>query len=98
MHLKVSDPKAAEIDSIFLDEKEVVMAVELNTDEGWVDVILPKIDESKAELVQMDKVADRYFDKEGTEKVPAASLEWETKRLFGKVEVNFRDDPQSSSD
>jgi hypothetical protein len=73
------------------------MAVELNTEEGWVDVMLPKIDESKAELIEMDKVSDRYFDEDGQEKVPAGSLEWETKRLHGKVEVIFRDDAKPSS-
>lgn len=101
MHLKTSDPKAAEINHILLDGKRVVMVVELDTDEGWVDIILPKIDENKAELIEAggaDKVSDRYFDKEGQEKVPAGSVEWETKRLFGKVEVDFREDSQPSSD
>lgn len=99
MHLKSSDPRAADIVHVICNGKRVNMAVELDTDEGWVDVMLPKVDEAKAEVVEsggIDKVSDRYFetDKEGNpvEKVPAASVEWETKRIHGEVQVIFRND------
>lgn len=105
MHLKSSDPRAADIVHVICDGKRVNMAVELNTDEGWVDVILPKVDETKAELVEsggLDKVSDHYFetDKEGktAERLPATAVEWETKRLHGEVQVVFREDTKPSSD
>jgi len=103
MHLKSSDPRAADIVHVLCNGKRVNMAVELDTDEGWVDVILPKVD-PKAELVEaggLDKVSDRYFeaDKDGNpvEKTPAPSVEWETKRLHGEVKVIFREDTKPSS-
>jgi len=104
MHLKSSDPKAADIMHVVCNGKRVTMAVELDTDEGWVDVMLPKVDETKAELVEsggIEKVSSRYFetDKDGkpVERVPAASVEWETKRIYGEVQVVFREDSEPSS-
>ena len=97
MHLKSEDPRAADIQVVLVNGKRVATAVEFDTEEGWVDVIIPKIDPAKAELVEMDKVSDRYFDEKGVEQVPAPSLECETKRLHVTVEVIFREDPKPSS-
>ena len=88
MHLKSEDPKAADIHVVILDGRRVTMAVEFDTDEGWVDVLLPKTDPVKEKLIEAGKKT--------TEEIPTPSLEWETVRRFGKVEVIFHDSPKSS--
>ena len=90
MKIKSEDPVAAEIVAVMVDGKRVPMAVELDTEEGWVDVMVPKVDESTA--TQINKVSMPHaLKKDGTIKAPAESVEWEKKRIHGSVEVIVRD-------
>lgn len=75
MHLKATDPKAAKIATIKVDEKNVQFPIEFNDEEGWVDCLVPEV---KTTLTG-HKVAI-----EDTE--PA---KWIVKRLTGKIEVRF---------
>lgn len=86
MRIKAEDQKAADIIAILLDGKKVPGAAELDTKEGWVDVMVPKQvapAPGKEEEVDIDTT------------LPAPSVEWERKRLHGNIEVIWRKSPTS---
>ena len=65
------------VQKILLNGIRQKTAVELDTEEGWVDVLIPKIENA------IQAVSGRAIE------VPDAlpEFDWEKKRLFGKVEV-----------
>jgi len=73
MRIKATDSKAAKIQAVFVNNKRVVMPVELDTEQGWVDVLVPElplaIDSSPG-----DEKADGEFS-------------YKTIRLRGEVKV-----------
>jgi len=108
MRVLIDDPKAADVNVVLLDGKIVKMAIAFDTDEGWVDVMLPKKAQKEVMLGKQTKenyipnlVTMPEFEKVKDEKtgeikevpkVPATSVEWETKRLHGDVEIIWRKD------
>jgi hypothetical protein len=82
MKLHANQPEAAKILRVLVDGKPVAQAVSLDTEEGWVDILLPKVVKSKEYTTgqAVDITKDNSAETE---------LEWETKRLYGKVDVVF---------
>lgn len=74
MRLKAQSKEAERVAAILLDGKIVSNVVELDTDEGWVDVAIPSFYD---EPVTMETGEVREL----------ATFEWVIKRLFGKVEI-----------
>ena len=52
---------------------------ELNTDEGWVDIFLPKLDDSAVVFKEGDEI--------NTEEFQVPVFDYEVKRLTGEVKV-----------
>jgi len=78
MKLQVDQPEAAKVLRVLVDGKPVAQAVSLDTDAGWVDVVVPKVD---------DAVSIEAGGRINIKEEFNPEFEWETKRLFGKVEV-----------
>lgn len=104
MRLNYDDPSASKIRKILLNGKPLRMSVvtALDTDEGWVDtihVILPDsmvVEKNKRKGNEIR--SDQLVVDTSSGEIPAPPLEWETKRLHGKVEIIWNDGSKSSSD
>lgn len=86
MRINADDEEVVQyIREVTVDGKRVAMATLIDTEEGWVEVKVPHI--QKAAVLEAGKDVDISDDNAGQ-----TQFDWETKRLYGRVEVVWHDD------
>ena len=86
MRIDINDEEVVKyIKWVTLDGKRVAMATLLDTEEGWIEVRVPHV--QHAAKVEAGKIVDISDESAGQ-----YQFDWETKRLYGKVEVIWHDD------
>jgi hypothetical protein len=86
MRINATDEEVVKyIRTIKLDGKRVATALEVDTEEGWIDVVVPKVKSAKS--FRAGETVDISNDDEGQ-----FEFDFERKRIFGKVEVVWHDD------
>lgn len=89
MRIKATDPKAAEVAAVFVDEKRVPFPVEFDTEEGWVVAAIPVVPQSVTEVTVVDPDND---DPEAT-----SDAQWVEKKFEGKVRVVWYESVDSTN-
>lgn len=84
MKLKGTDPKAAEVLAVFVDNKRILCPLEFDTEEGWVIAAVPILPDIVRETGKINPDTDNPED-------PALNLQWGSQVFRGKVEVIFRE-------
>ena len=80
MRIKATDPEAANIVGVFVNEKRVLYPIEFDTEENWVLGLVPVLPKVK-EIKTVDPDIDN--PEETTE------VEWIQKKFEGKVKVTI---------
>ena len=90
MRINADDEEVVKyIKEVSVNGKRVAMATLIDTEEGWVEVKIPHI--QKAAKLEAGNQVDISDDNAGQ-----TQFDWETKRLYGKVEVVWHDDTPTS--
>ena len=76
MHLKATDPQSEQVVLVKVNDKVVKLPVELDTEEGWVDCVVPDVNGAPEGV----HVAREDCD----------PSEWVITRLHGQVEVIWK--------
>jgi hypothetical protein len=89
MKLTMKDEESKKVKAVLVDGKRVVMPIAFDTDEGWVDVLVPNI--QKEQSIRAGSQVD--IENAGT-----TELDWQNQRIQGKIEVLWYENTPSISD
>lgn len=81
MRFKAEDEVAKKVQAVFINNKRVAMPVELDTDQGWVDVLVPVVPQSSVDI------RDRSVAAKVEDTSEPANFEYKRVRLNGSVHV-----------
>lgn len=95
MQLKITDPKAATVKSVFLNGKRILTPVGFDTVAGWVDYIDPNVNDLKISADSgISKIDDKFIQERSPNAVlddPPQEMKHSIVRKLGKVQVVFQD-------
>jgi len=83
MRIKANQEEATKVSFVTVDNKRVERVYEVDDDEGWVDVLLPKLPKDTLEANPTEAFDETIID--------VGECDWEIKRLKGQVVIHFNE-------